>query len=160
MICIRTKNLEFTLINCTTLFPYWTQSLVSLAGYRKIKSWKTRLETIKYVQISHHGRRLAAGSATWQWLKLCSAILGMSLKDSACYSIHLHHMRAERHLCMHFISGFFLPGFLFLCTHRAEDNGNANLPGFEKNKHPKKQKNMNPKSKPQVFYETVTGQKV
>jgi len=42
-------------------------------------------------------------------------------------------MTSERYVCMHFISGFFQPVFLFLCIHRVEGKGNANsLPFYEK----------------------------
>lgn len=55
----------------------------------------------------------------------------MSLRDLKYYSIHLQHMTSDisfRYIYMHFISGFFQPGFLFLCIHRAEANGNTNSP--------------------------------
>lgn len=46
---------------------------------------------------------------------------------------------------MHFISGFFQPGFLFLCIHRAEANGNTNSPLFCEKKNTKtKQQQKNP----------------
>lgn len=50
----------------------------------------------------------------------------MSLRDLKCYSICLQHITSESYVCTHFISGFFLPSFLFLCINRAGAEGNSN----------------------------------